>query len=154
MGRSMTGSIGYSDPRVHLPTSTLLAGTGTGINWRTCMETTEFMSKYLFELDDSKQISTVDDSDREVDHDEMASNSEPTLYLAGHLAPVGTYRMFGRSREVHLEAEGILPASLDGRVAVYQRRGATWAERQDHNNDDEMANADSQDALNESFPAV
>lgn len=83
---------------------------------------------------------------------ELPSENEPALFLAGHVAPAGVYRMFGHTREVHLEIEGILPASLDGSVAVYQRRGTTWEEHQGHGEDDEMTYSEAQDALNESFP--
>lgn len=85
---------------------------------------------------------------------ELPPENEPALFLAGHIAPAGVYRMFGRTREVHLEIEGMLPASLDGRVAVYQRRGTTWAERRGYGEDNEMTFSDTQDALNESFPAT
>ena len=49
------------------------------------------------------------------------------LYLAGELVPSGTYKQVGSSREIRVEEEDILPASLDGRVAYYMRV-QTWAE--------------------------
>ncbi len=52
------------------------------------------------------------------------------LYLAGEKARPGTYRQIGGSREVRLETEDFLPASLDGRVACYVRVDYTWAQRQ------------------------
>ncbi len=59
------------------------------------------------------------------------SEEETPLFLAGHAAPAGTYCQVETGREVRLEREGILPATLDGRIAVYQRHQATWAERHD-----------------------
>ena len=41
------------------------------------------------------------------------------LLLAGRVAPAGAYRDVESGRVVFLEAEGNLPASLDGRVACY-----------------------------------
>lgn len=49
------------------------------------------------------------------------------VYLAGECAPPGHYRQVEGTREVKLDSEGILPASLDGRVACYVRIGPTWA---------------------------
>ena len=43
------------------------------------------------------------------------------LFLAGEKVRPGTYRQVGGSREVLVENEDILPASLDGRVACYMR---------------------------------
>jgi hypothetical protein len=43
------------------------------------------------------------------------------LYLAGERVPPGVYREISSRREVRLEREDYLPASLDGRVACYQR---------------------------------
>ncbi|MBC7527528.1 MAG: hypothetical protein H7308_08245 [Chthonomonadaceae bacterium] len=43
------------------------------------------------------------------------------LFLAGERVKAGTYRQIGGSREVRLEREDVLPASLDGRVACYLR---------------------------------
>src|SRR5438045_2143221 len=49
------------------------------------------------------------------------SPSDEGLYLAGHLAPPGRYRRVDPpdGRIVVLERADVLPASLDGRVAVY-----------------------------------
>jgi len=85
---------------------------------------------------------------------DLPPENEPALFLAGHIAPAGVYHMFGRKREVRLDVEGILPASLDGRVAVYQRRGTTWAERRGYEENYEMTYSEIQGALNESFPAT
>ena len=52
------------------------------------------------------------------------------LFLAGHQAPAGLYRLVGTQQEVRLDQEDDLPATCDGRVAVYERRVPTWAERQ------------------------
>lgn len=54
--------------------------------------------------------------------DEIVEN----LFLAGEKVRPGTYRQLGTKREVHLEAEDVLPASLDGRVACYMRVLNTW----------------------------
>lgn len=45
--------------------------------------------------------------------------ADDTLFLAGQQVPAGTYREISTNREVYLEKEDILPASLDGRVACY-----------------------------------
>jgi hypothetical protein len=52
------------------------------------------------------------------------------LYLAGERVPSGVYRQLGSSREIRLDAEDFLPASLDGRVACYVRVRNTWDELQ------------------------
>jgi hypothetical protein len=47
---------------------------------------------------------------------------EGSLYRAGQYAPAGTYREIdGARRTVVLYADDFLPASLDGRVACYER---------------------------------
>ena len=45
------------------------------------------------------------------------------VYLAGHWAPPGRYRRVEPSdgRTVVLESGDLLPGSLDGRVAIYER---------------------------------
>jgi hypothetical protein len=48
------------------------------------------------------------------------------LYLAGERVMPGTYRQIGSSREIHLDTEDFLPASLDGHVACYRRVENTW----------------------------
>ncbi len=52
------------------------------------------------------------------------------LYLAGERVPSGVYKQIGGSREVHLDREDFLPASLDGRVACYMRVRQPWAARE------------------------
>jgi hypothetical protein len=54
-----------------------------------------------------------------------AMTDEDGHYLAGHLAPPGRYRRLGApyGRELVLERPDVLPASLDGHVAVYVRLG-------------------------------
>jgi hypothetical protein len=51
------------------------------------------------------------------------SETENGVYLAGHVAPSGRYRRADPpdGRIIELEAPGLLPASLDGHVAVYLR---------------------------------
>ncbi len=54
------------------------------------------------------------------------------VYLAGEKVLPGRYKQMGGEREVLLEAEDILPASFDGRVAVYMRVNQTWGEIAQH----------------------
>jgi hypothetical protein len=51
------------------------------------------------------------------------------IYQAGQRVPPGNYRSLEGGREVRLEQEDVLPATLDGHVAVYLRRPETWGER-------------------------
>jgi len=51
-------------------------------------------------------------------------------YLAGQRVPSGLYREIGTGREVNMEEEGVLPASLNGRVATYTCVRYTWHEHQ------------------------
>lgn len=48
------------------------------------------------------------------------------FHLAGERVPAGRYRQIESSREILLEKEDVLPASLDGRVACYKRVHSTW----------------------------
>ena len=50
------------------------------------------------------------------------------LFLAGETVRPGIYRQIGGEREVRLEREDVLPASLDGRVACYMCITPTWAQ--------------------------
>lgn len=50
------------------------------------------------------------------------------FFLAGHLAPAGTYRMLDTEREVRLDWEDTLPASCDGHIAVYRRMPSAWSD--------------------------
>ena len=61
---------------------------------------------------------------QKTEHDSFAEE----LFLAGEKVLPGTYRQVGGGREVRLEKEDVLPASLDGRVACYQRVSNTWAQ--------------------------
>jgi len=61
---------------------------------------------------------------QEVERDMSADE----LYLAGEKVLPGVYRQVGGGREIHLEQEDFLPASLDGRVACYQRVQNTWGQ--------------------------
>jgi len=61
------------------------------------------------------------------------------VYVAGHIAPPGRYRRVDApaGRTIVLEQPDVLPASLDGRVAVYARlatalRAASTTERTPH----------------------
>ena len=53
----------------------------------------------------------------------------PIYFLAGHTAPAGVYREMQTGREIHLEEADILPATCNGRVAVYLRQPTAWSER-------------------------
>jgi hypothetical protein len=62
----------------------------------------------------------------------MASSileGDSEVFLAGQRAPSGLYRHIESGREVRLEKEDTLPASLDGRVACYQRIRHLWGQR-------------------------
>ncbi len=50
------------------------------------------------------------------------------LFLAGERVTPGLYREIGGHREVRLDDEDILPASLDGRVACYTRVRNRWSQ--------------------------
>ena len=53
---------------------------------------------------------------------------DSSLFVAGQTVPPGVYRLINSRREVRLDEKGTLPATCDGRVAVYERRAGTWAE--------------------------
>lgn len=57
------------------------------------------------------------------------NTGEGDLFLAGHMAPAGTYRLAGTGLEIRLDREDVLPATCDGRIAAYERCPPTWAER-------------------------
>jgi hypothetical protein len=61
---------------------------------------------------------------RETDH------FERELYLAGERVPPGIYQEMGKKREVHLDCEDYLPASLDGQVACFVRVDPDWSLQQ------------------------
>jgi hypothetical protein len=46
--------------------------------------------------------------------------------VAGERVPPGVYRQIGSDRQVVLETEDYLPASLDGRIACYEPIEHTW----------------------------
>jgi hypothetical protein len=50
------------------------------------------------------------------------------LYLAGEKVLPGIYRQVEDGREIYLEKEDFLPASLDGRVSCYQRALPRWGQ--------------------------
>jgi hypothetical protein len=52
------------------------------------------------------------------------------VFLAGERVAPGVYRQIGSRREVCLDQEDVLPASLDGRVACYERVQHTWEQVQ------------------------
>jgi hypothetical protein len=51
------------------------------------------------------------------------------VYIAGQKVSPGRYRLVGSERDVLLDREDTLPASLDGKVAEYILWPETWAER-------------------------
>ena len=58
----------------------------------------------------------------------LETDNGEQLFLAGERVKPGIYRQIGGGREVRLEQEDYLPASLDGRVACYMRLQSTWAQ--------------------------
>ncbi len=50
------------------------------------------------------------------------------LFLAGERVPSGVYKQIGGAREITLDHEDFLPASLDGRVACYMKVHSTWSQ--------------------------
>jgi len=50
------------------------------------------------------------------------------VYLAGEKVRPGIYWQIGGDREIRVDKDDTLPASLDGRVACYVRVGATWGQ--------------------------
>jgi len=58
----------------------------------------------------------------------MSETSVEDLFVAGQKVSAGLYRLVGSQRDVRLDQDDTLPASLDGRVAVYIRRPMTWAD--------------------------
>lgn len=49
------------------------------------------------------------------------AHEESEIFVAGQCVSAGTYRERETQREVLIEQPGYLPASLDGRVACYER---------------------------------
>lgn len=63
----------------------------------------------------------------------LTDTADGEVYLAGERVPAGIYRQIGSPREICLEHTDVLPASLDGRVACYERLLYTWQQiRQTH----------------------
>ncbi len=52
------------------------------------------------------------------------------IFVAGEWVAPGTYQHIESTRIIRLEQADYLPASLDGRVACYQRAQPTWGQRQ------------------------
>ncbi|WP_119322182.1 hypothetical protein [Capsulimonas corticalis] len=57
-----------------------------------------------------------------------STGDDTSIFLAGHRAPAGVYRLVGTHREVRLDQDDILPATNDGHVAVYEPLAQTWAD--------------------------
>jgi hypothetical protein len=64
-----------------------------------------------------------DGSSRRGEMDLQRDGAEDELYTAGRSAPAGRYQRVdvAAGRTVVLEREDLLPASFDGRVALYRR---------------------------------
>lgn len=50
------------------------------------------------------------------------------IYRAGERVAPGTYKQLNSARVVRLEQEDYLPASLNGRVACFERVESSWEE--------------------------
>ena len=61
------------------------------------------------------------------------------VYTAGQVVPPGRYRDPDRGRQIILEIEGSLPASLDGRVAVYVSIEHVWRQQSNAASDHDEA---------------
>ncbi|HZO91077.1 MAG TPA: hypothetical protein VFB38_22315 [Chthonomonadaceae bacterium] len=64
--------------------------------------------------------------------EQVRSQSQPwtgMLLLGGQRVEPGRYRQLGTEREVRLEQADYLPASLNGRVALYERVAFSWSRR-------------------------
>ncbi|BDI34098.1 hypothetical protein CCAX7_61490 [Capsulimonas corticalis] len=55
-----------------------------------------------------------------------------TTITAGTLAPAGSYVEIETGRLIVLTRADVLPASLDGRVAVYAPKSPAWSELSEH----------------------
>ncbi len=51
-----------------------------------------------------------------------------SLFSPGILVPPGIYRLIGSNREIRLDHEDYLPASLNGQVACYIQVKHSWGE--------------------------
>lgn len=67
---------------------------------------------------------------------------EEELFLAGERVPPGRYQIIDTNREVCLECEDYLPASLDGRVACYRRIRCCWSQFQHRSAEDSIRSDD------------
>ena len=68
---------------------------------------------------------------------------EDDFYLAGERVAPGIYKQIGGLRELYLDHEDYLPASLDGHVACYKRVQHTWGQMQSGRQGDQKRRADS-----------
>jgi len=58
------------------------------------------------------------------------------IFIAGQKVSPGRYRLVGSQRDILLDREDTLPASLDGRVAEYILQPETWADLRDSTTDE------------------
>ena len=61
-------------------------------------------------------------------HTQLPEITSDHIFIAGQKVSPGRYRLVGSQRDVLLDREDTLPASLDGRVAEYILQSETWAE--------------------------
>lgn len=52
------------------------------------------------------------------------------IYEAGQRVPPGFYLSLEGGREIELAQEEVLPATFDGRVAIYLRRPENWGDQE------------------------
>lgn len=63
------------------------------------------------------------------------------VYLAGERVSAGIYRKIGNGFRIRLDDDGVLPASLDGRVACYIRETPRWEQTNRQTTTNEQARA-------------
>ncbi len=61
-----------------------------------------------------------------MDFQETYDTAFGIVFHPGMIVPPGVYRLMGTQREIKLEKEDYLPASLNGEVACYVRVNHLW----------------------------
>jgi hypothetical protein len=74
----------------------------------------------MFDKIDSREQHEYHDTTTTTRRRPIAANASP-LYVAGQRVAAGVYRRQDGRVELRLDKEDVLPASLDGRVSVYER---------------------------------
>lgn len=82
-------------------------------------------------------------------HPRVRESYEGHLFLAGELVPPGVYRQIGSDRQVVLETEDYLPASLDGRIACYEPIEHIWCVVQEQRKRKKKTSAPHPDAFHD-----